>query len=130
MSTEKVISPANVKIESYVSYLPKDSQPEQSLFVFAYKIRIQNLGSEAIKLLSRHWIITNALDEVEEVKGLGVVGLQPKIEPGSTFEYESLCPLTTSTGSMKGFYHFVREDGSRMTQEIPEFFLVAPQALH
>ena len=130
MPIEKVPTHHEICVQPTVQYLEDESRPEQSLFVFGYKIQIQNRGSEPIKLLSRHWIITNGLDEVEEVQGAGVVGLQPTIEPDSIFEYESLCPLTTSTGSMKGFYHFVTDSGNRLTQEIPEFFLVAPLALH
>jgi len=130
MTIEKIALQREIDIQSQVKYLENESRPEQGLFVFGYKIKIQNKSSQAVKLLSRHWIITNGLDEIEEVQGAGVVGLQPTIEPNGIFEYESLCPLTTSTGTMKGFYHFITESGHRFEQEIPEFFLVAPQALH
>jgi len=130
MATEKVLNHSEIFISSRVHYLEKESRPDESLFVFSYQMKIQNRGLGSVKLLSRHWIISNGYGVVEEVQGAGVVGQQPTLEPDSIFEYESLCPLTTSTGAMKGFYHFVKDDGTRLSIEIPEFFLVAPQALH
>ena len=99
-------------------------------FFFAYKISIKNTGSSPAQLISRHWIITDALGHVEEVRGPGVVGLQPKITPGQAFEYDSACPLKTSSGTMKGFYQFVDESGENFEVEIPEFYLIAPTAVH
>lgn len=113
-----------------VVYVSSESRPQDDYHFFAYKIFIKNTGSAQAQLMSRHWIITNALGSVEEVRGPGVVGLQPNIAPGQTFEYESACPMTTSTGSMKGFYEFMDQTGSTFNVEIPEFYLVEPQALH
>lgn len=121
---------ANFQITSKVVYVPAESKPEEGYHFFAYKISITNVGNSPAQLMSRHWVITNALGGKEEVRGPGVVGLQPKIQPGQTFEYDSACPLTTSTGSMSGKYFFVAESGESFTVEIPEFYLVAPLALH
>jgi len=122
--------------ESYFSikvtsvFVPSESQPEHRNYFFAYKVSIKNTGTSAAQLMSRHWIITDAFGHTEEVRGPGVVGLQPKILAGQSFEYESACPLPTSTGSMKGFYHFMNNNGEPFTVEIPEFYLVAPNAIH
>lgn len=120
----------NIKIETKVKYLIEESNPSHSLFVFSYQIKISNLSSEDIQLLSRHWFITDNLGQTEEVQGPGVVGLQPKLTSQGDFQYESLCPLTTSSGSMKGFFHFVTESGSKIQVPIPEFYLISPLALH
>ncbi|HEX2546107.1 MAG TPA: Co2+/Mg2+ efflux protein ApaG [Ramlibacter sp.] len=104
-------------------YLPEQSAPEQGLWTFAYSIRISNTGEVPAQLISRHWIIANELGEIEEVKGLGVVGQQPLLKPGETFEYTSGCRLRTASGSMKGSYFCVAEDGERFEVEIPEFAL-------
>lgn len=111
-------------------FVPQESQPEHKNYFFAYKIQIKNTSNFTAQLMSRHWIITNAFGHEEEIRGPGVVGLQPQIKPGQFFEYESACPLQTSTGSMKGFYHFISENGEPFTIEIPEFYLVAPTAIH
>ncbi len=111
-------------------YIPAESRPEQSYHFFAYKMTITNLGSAPAQLMSRHWVITDSNGHKEEVRGPGVVGIQPKIQPGQTFEYESACPLNASTGSMAGRYQFVDESGEKFYIEIPEFYLIAPLALH
>lgn len=129
MKSEDVVKDL-IRIEVQTRYLDSDSHPEKNQFVFSYRIRISNQESHSLQLISRHWYITNSFGITEEIQGLGVVGLQPQIEPGDTFEYESLCPLLTSTGSMKGYYHFVTEKGDKISIPIPEFFLVAPQSLH
>lgn len=113
-----------------VLYIPTESRPEQDYYFFAYKVTIQNTGSSSAQLMSRHWIITDSSGRKEEVRGPGVVGVQPKIQPGQSFEYDSACPLTASTGSMKGHFHFVSEGGENFSVEIPEFYLIAPHALH
>ena len=95
-------------------------------WVFEYTVRITNEGMETVQLLSRHWIITDALDETREVKGPGVVGQQPVLEPGQSFRYSSWCPLTTPTGTMRGTYQMVRQDGSQFDIEIAPFALRAP----
>ena len=129
MSKIKTQEPTfNVKAK--VVYVESESRPEQSYYFFAYKIQITNTGPIAAQLLNRHWIITDAFGRIEEVKGSGVVGLQPKIQPGQTFDYDSACPLTTSCGSMKGSYQIITDSGEEYSIEIPEFFLVCPESLH
>jgi ApaG protein len=104
-------------------YLPEQSAPAESLFSFAYTITLTNAGDIAAQLISRHWIIANAAGEMEEVKGLGVIGQQPLLRPGETFQYTSGCRLRTSAGSMQGSFFFVAEDGTRFDVEIPAFTL-------
>jgi len=122
--------PLNFDIQVTSTYIVEESKPDQNYFFFSYKVTIRNKGSQMAQLMSRHWIITDSYGRNEEVRGPGVVGLQPKIQPGQTFEYESACPLATATGSMKGFYSMVTEAGETIQVEIPEFWLVSPQALH
>lgn len=129
MSMQKTQS-AKIDISVKVVYVPAESRPDQNYHFFAYKISITNQGSSPAQLMSRHWIITDSLGHKEEVRGPGVVGVQPKIQPGQTFEYDSACPLNASTGSMTGFYHFLGENGESFSVEIPEFYLIAPLALH
>jgi ApaG protein len=97
-------------------------------YVFYYTVRISNESSGVVTLVSRHWIITDATDHVEEVRGPGVVGAQPTLEPGQAFEYTSGCVLKTPCGNMHGTYQMVREDGSRFDAEISSFVLAAPQS--
>ena len=111
-------------------YLEEQSDPAEKRFVFAYTITIKNTGSVPSQVISRHWIITDADAHVEEVKGLGVVGHQPLLAPGETFEYTSGSALTTATGSMRGSYFVVAEDGTRFEAPISEFALAVPRALH
>jgi len=129
MSLKKTVT-AEFKITTTTVYVESESSPEQHRYFFAYKIFIKNTGSSSAQLISRHWIITDALGHSEEVRGPGVVGLQPKIAVGQSFEYDSACPLRTSSGSMKGYYEFLTEDGETFEIEIPEFFLIAPTAVH
>lgn len=118
------------QISVKVVYVPAQSKPEQDYYFFAYKIAIKNVGDSPAQLMSRHWIIADTRGHQEEVRGPGVVGVQPKIQPGQQFEYDSACPLHAATGSMKGRYYFVAESGESFSVEIPEFYLVAPHALH
>jgi len=111
------------EVQVLPQFLPEQSAPEQGLWSFAYTITITNAGEIPAQLISRHWIITNELGEIEEVKGLGVVGHQPLLKPGESFEYTSGCRLRTASGSMKGSYFCVAEDGERFDVEIPEFLL-------
>jgi ApaG protein len=104
-------------------YLPDQSSPEQGLYSFAYTITITNSGEVPAQLISRHWIITNAMGQAEEVKGLGVVGHQPLLKPGEAFEYTSGCRLRTPTGTMQGSYFCVAEDGERFEAVVPVFVL-------
>jgi len=111
-------------------YLPEQSNPERDQFVFSYTITIQNTGSIAAQLISRHWVITDAANQTQEVRGLGVVGHQPLLQPGQQFEYTSGTQVATPQGSMKGEYFCVAEDGHRFEVPIPEFVLAQPGALH
>ena len=111
------------RVEVQPQYLPDQSAPEDGIYSFAYTITIVNAGEEAAQLIARHWIITNELGAVEEVKGLGVVGQQPLLKPGQSFEYTSGCRLRTPTGTMRGSYFCVAEDGERFEAEVPEFHL-------
>lgn len=113
-----------------VTYVESESRPSESYFLFSYRITIQNRGSVPAQLMSRHWIITDAQGKCEEVRGAGVVGLQPRILPGQSFEYESMCPLATPSGCMRGLYHMIDETGQNLEIEIPEFYLVSPTAIH
>ena len=106
-----------------VRHLPEQSDTQAGQFAFAYTITIRNTGEVPAQLISRHWFISNELGEVEEVKGLGVVGQQPLLRPGESFEYTSGCRLRTASGSMRGTYFCVAEDGERFEVEIPEFVL-------
>ena len=111
-------------------YLPEQYNPERDQFVFSYTITIQNAGSIAAQLISRHWVITDAANQTQEVRGLGVVGHQPLLQPGQQFEYTSGTEAATPQGSMKGEYFCVAEDGHRFEVPIPEFALVLPRMLH
>lgn len=129
MGTQKVHSP-HYEVSVQVTYVEAESSPENNYHFFSYRVRIENKGQEPAQLMSRHWIITDGHGQVEEVRGAGVVGTQPKIQPGQSFEYESACPLPTSSGSMKGSYQMLSSDGQNFEIEIPEFYLIAPTALH
>lgn len=129
MSVQKTLNP-QFQVQVKVTYVSAESRPESDYHFFSYKVQITNKGSTQAQLMSRHWVITDGLGQVEEVRGAGVVGLQPKINPGQTFEYESACPLSTASGSMKGTYQMLSSDGEQFEIEIPEFYLIAPTALH
>ena len=105
--------------------LPEQSQPEAGVHAFAYTVTIRNTGDVAGQLIGRQWIIGDANGKVEEVRGLGVVGHQPLLQPGEAFEYTSGSRLRTPTGSMEGTYFFVKEDGERFEVPIPRFMLDA-----
>jgi len=112
-----------LRVDVQPQYLPDQSAPAQGLYTFAYSITIINSGDVPAQLISRHWIITNELGEIEEVKGLGVIGQQPLLKPGESFEYTSGCRLRTPSGTMQGSYFCVAEDGERFEVEIPLFVL-------
>lgn len=118
----------NVKVKT--TYLAEQSQPDEAKFAFAYTVTITNIGSVAAQLISRHWIITNANNEVHEVKGLGVVGEQPLLEPNAQFEYTSGTLITTPTGEMRGSYQMVAEDGTLFEAVIEPFPLYQHRVLH
>jgi ApaG protein len=111
------------EVEVDPRFLPDQSAPDEGVWSFAYTITIRNTGEVPAQLISRHWIITNELAQVEEVKGLGVVGQQPLLKPGESFEYTSGCRLRTASGTMQGTYFCVAEDGERFEVEIPLFVL-------
>ena len=111
-------------------YLDAHSNPQERHYVFAYTVTIRNTGQHAAQLVSRHWIITDANNGVEEVQGEGVVGEQPHLAPGQAYQYTSGCPLTTPIGSMRGSYQCVADDGTQFEATIPEFVLAMPAALH
>ncbi|HYG25897.1 MAG TPA: Co2+/Mg2+ efflux protein ApaG [Caulobacteraceae bacterium] len=110
------------------SYLADDSEPQNARYVWAYTVEIENHGSETVQLMSRHWIITDAMNRVEEVEGDGVVGEQPVLGPREAFRYSSGCPLQTPSGTMRGSYRMVTEDGEAFDVAIPEFSLHLPGA--
>ena len=119
-----------VVIQTQVNYLPDQSDEAGDRFVFSYTITITNLGSTTAKLISRHWIITDAHNHVQEVRGQGVVGEQPVLKPNQSFEYTSGTVLTTQVGTMRGSYQMQSEDGSQFEVEIPQFVLSVPRVLH
>ena len=119
-----------IEIQPMPQYIPDQSDPDNGRYVFTYTISIRNIGEIAAQLVSRHWIITDSNSEVQEVRGLGVVGKQPLLQPGERFEYTSGSVLTTPIGTMKGSYQMVAEDGTHFSAEIPEFVLASPRALH
>jgi ApaG protein len=106
------------------------AKAQEQRWYFSYSVRISNEGSETVQLVSRHWIITDDSNQVEEVKGRGVVGHQPTLAPGESFEYTSGCPLKTPFGSMRGTYQMVRADGNGFDVEIAEFALTEPYTVH
>ena len=110
-------------VEVEPQFLPEQSAPAQDLYSFAYTITITNTGEVPAQLISRHWIIANAAGETEEVKGLGVVGHQPLLKPGESFQYTSGCRLRTPSGTMQGSFFCVAEDGERFDVEIAPFAL-------
>jgi ApaG protein len=115
-----------VTVRVSVSYLPEQSEPRRGRWFWAYHVRIENEGEQTVQLLTRHWIITDGRGARHTVEGEGVVGEQPLIEPGNSFDYVSGCPLATPTGAMQGSYRMVGEDGETFGVEIPRFTLVAP----
>jgi ApaG protein len=124
------ITTRGVRVRVTSVYIPERSSPPESEFFFAYRVRISNEGTETVQLISRHWIITDSVGRVEEVKGPGVVGEQPVLGPGETFEYTSFCPLKTPIGSMHGTYQMVTANGDRFDAEIAPFSLAVPTALN
>lgn len=116
----------SVVVRVSVSYLPEQSEPHRGRWFWAYHIRIENEGPVTVQLLTRHWIITDGRGLRHTVEGEGVVGEQPMILPGGSFDYVSGCPLSTPTGAMQGSYHMIAEDGSAFDVAIPRFSLIAP----
>jgi ApaG protein len=119
-----------IRVSVRTSYIAEQSVPREHRYVFAYSIRIANEGGRTAQLVNRHWIITHGTGHVEEVKGPGVVGAQPRLEPGQTFEYTSGCVLSTPHGTMHGSYEMKRDDGSTFNATIAPFSLSMPYALN
>jgi ApaG protein len=120
----------HISVVPKAAYLADQSDPDNQKFVFAYTITITNTGDIAAQLVSRHWIITDAEHKVQEVKGLGVVGQQPLLKPGESFEYTSGASIATSVGTMRGSYQMRAEDGQTFDAPIPPFTLSVPRTLH
>ncbi|MEW6131741.1 MAG: Co2+/Mg2+ efflux protein ApaG [Pseudomonadota bacterium] len=120
----------DIRVSVRTAYVPEQSDPGSDRYVFAYTVTIANEGTASAQLISRHWIITDAKNQVQEVRGLGVVGEQPFLRPGESFEYTSGTSLGTPVGTMRGSYQMVAEDGRKFDTEIPEFTLSMPRVLH
>ena len=118
----------DVVVRIICNYLPDQSDPIESHWVWAYMVEIENHGTETVHLISRHWIITDALNRVEEVQGPGVVGEQPVLGPGEAFRYSSACPLATPSGVMRGSYRVTTDGGDIFDVQCPEFSLDLPGA--
>jgi ApaG protein len=119
-----------IDVSVVTRFLPEQSQPDNDRYAFAYTITVQNNGKLPAKLMSRHWLITNGDGEVEEVRGAGVVGQQPLIEPGASHTYSSGAVISTRVGTMQGTYQMFAEDGKRFDAIIAPFRLAVPGALH
>ena len=119
-----------IRVQVSSQFLPDRSSPKEEQYVFAYHITITNVGSDIAQLISRHWIITNADGETEEVQGPGVVGEQPLLKPGEHFEYTSFCHMKTNVGTMHGSYTMVTPDGEAFQARIAPFTLAVPFALN
>src|SRR3954465_3456748 len=122
--------PNDVSVSAQTQYLPEQSDESASRYVFAYTITIKNAGKLAAQLISRHWVITDSQGLVQEVRGLGVVGAQPLLQPGESYEYTSGASIATPVGTMRGTYQMVAEDGTRFEATIPQFTLSVPRVLH
>ena len=119
-----------ITVGTTTQYLTDQSDEAADKYVFAYTVTIRNTGTASAQLISRHWIITDARGKTQEVRGLGVIGAQPLLRPGESFEYTSGTSITTPVGTMRGRYQMVGEDGARFEAEIPEFTLSVPRVLH
>jgi len=120
----------HIVVEVETSYIEGQSEPDNERYVFSYTITIRNEGGQPAQLLSRHWIITDAHGNIQEVKGDGVVGEQPHLNPGEGFQYTSGAMISTPVGSMRGSYQMVADDGDQFDAEIPPFTLAIPRTLH
>ena len=130
MGALTMVTKHQIQISVKTSYLPAQSAPEQNRYVFAYTVTITNAGDAPAKLVTRHWLITDANNRTHEVRGEGVVGEQPYLVPGTSFEYTSGTVLETPIGVMRGSYQMVADDGTAFNAEIPAFTLSTPRTLH
>ncbi len=119
-----------IAVDVVTKFLADQSDPGQDRYVFSYTVTIRNVGTVAAQLISRHWLITDADRQVQEVRGLGVVGHQPLLAPGQEFEYSSGCVLATPVGTMEGSYQMTAEDGTQFDAAISRFVLSMPRTLH
>lgn len=119
-----------IVVKAEAQYLADQSSEDDERFVFAYRISLTNTGTVPAQLISRHWLITDSQRRVQEVRGLGVVGEQPLLQPGESYEYTSGASIATPVGTMRGSYHMVAEDGTHFDAPIPEFILSVPRVLH
>jgi len=119
-----------IRVQVRSLYDEERSSPEESYYFFAYQVRISNVGSETVQLVSREWIITDGNGETQRVQGRGVVGEQPVLAPGEAFEYTSYCPLPTPVGAMYGSYRMVLENGEAFKAEVAPFSLAVPHAVN
>jgi ApaG protein len=119
-----------ISVRARSTYVPEQSDEDGGRFVFAYTITITNTGTVAARLVSRHWIITDSDSRVQEVRGMGVVGEQPTLQPQESFEYTSGTAIATPVGTMRGTYQMIAEDGTSFDALIPEFTLSVPRVLH
>jgi len=128
MSTPELsdLTTDGVRVGATGYYLPDESEPDDRRFVFGYTIVIVNTGDEPVQLLTRHWVIIDALGRREEVQGDGVVGQQPRLMPGKAFKYQSFCPLKTPWGTMEGSYRLRTDSGEEFDAHIGRFFLTQP----
>lgn len=127
---ERAIS-QGIEVEAQSFFVPEQSDIHHGRYFFSYRIRISNHGERPVQLLARAWTITDGCGRIETVEGAGVIGQQPKLHPGDSFEYESFCPLGTPTGTMKGRYQMLcLESGDNFHAEIPAFFLIEPGSFH
>ena len=120
----------NIQVDVETQFIEEQSAPDYDRYVFAYSITIKNLGDVPARLLTRHWIITDANSKVQEVKGEGVVGEHPHLQPGEQFRYTSGTMIETSVGSMRGSYQMIADDGVEFDAEIEPFTLSVPRTLH
>lgn len=119
-----------ITVEARSAFVPEQSDEAENRFVFAYTITITNTGTVAAKLVSRHWVITDSENQVQEVRGQGVIGEQPLLQPAERFEYTSGAAIATPVGTMRGSYQMMAEDGTEFDAPIPEFMLSMPRVLH
>ena len=120
----------NIRVDVETRYIEDQSNPEQNYYVFAYTITIHNKGQQSAQLLTRHWVITDSNQKVQEVRGDGVVGEQPLLKPGEQFVYTSGTMLETAVGTMRGSYQMLADDGSQFDATVDEFVLSTPRVLH
>lgn len=130
MSFESEAVTDSIRVRVVARHVPERSRPDEDQWFFAYSIRITNEGDQPVQLVSRHWYITDADGRVEEVSGPGVIGEQPFLQPGESFQYASACPLTTPMGTMHGAYRMARPDGRTFDVRVAPFTLSEPYAIN